>query len=257
MRLILLRHGQTSSNLSNLLDTAEPGPGLTDLGLAQAAAVPAALAGEDITAVYASSQTRAQLTAEPLAAARGLAVQVRRGLREISAGTLEMQNSREAIMGYLGVARQWLQGATDVRMPGADSGDEVLERFDAVVREVEESARGGTVVIVSHGAIIRTWSALRVENLDPAHPEIYELSNTGAVVLEGSMGTPRKEHGDGNGDGHRDTGGWTCLDWRSQAIGGAVLADPETDGPLADTGADGPGAGAPQADPEQARDATR
>src|SRR5665811_2544112 len=40
MRLILGRHGQTGSNISRALDTTEPGPDLTDLGPAQAAALP-------------------------------------------------------------------------------------------------------------------------------------------------------------------------------------------------------------------------
>lgn len=71
MRLLLVRHGQTPSNVRFLLDTAVPGPGLTELGERQAAALPEALAGEDIDALYASTLTRAQLTAAPLAGARG------------------------------------------------------------------------------------------------------------------------------------------------------------------------------------------
>ena len=38
MRLILVRHGQTPSNIERLLDTGAPGPGLTELGLAQSGA---------------------------------------------------------------------------------------------------------------------------------------------------------------------------------------------------------------------------
>lgn len=229
MRLILLRHGQTPSNVHNFLDTAEPGPGLTELGRAQAAAAPAGLVDEQVAAIYASTMTRAQLTAAPLAQARGLEVRVRRGLREMSAGELEMDNSTEAILGYLGVARQWMSGQLDVRMPGADTGREVLERFDSVVREAEVDADGtqGAVVMVSHGAMIRTWSGLRAGNLDAQHPELYELSNTGAVLLEGSMeGLRNGEVGSG----------WTCLDWRASAIGGPDLVDSATDGPLAESG---------------------
>src|SRR5689334_1597685 len=90
MRLLLIRHGQTPSNVGFLLDTAVPGPGLTELGERQAAALPEALAGEDIEAVYASTLLRTRLTAAPLAAARGLDVIVRDGIREVSAGDLEM-----------------------------------------------------------------------------------------------------------------------------------------------------------------------
>ena len=44
MRLLLIRHGQTPSNLKFLLDTAVPGAALTELGERQAAALPEALA---------------------------------------------------------------------------------------------------------------------------------------------------------------------------------------------------------------------
>ena len=42
MRLILIRHGETPSNVRGSLDTSLPGPGLTDLGQEQAEAIPAA-----------------------------------------------------------------------------------------------------------------------------------------------------------------------------------------------------------------------
>ncbi len=58
MRLILIRHGQTPSNVAFLLDTAVPGPGLTDLGEKQAAALPHTLADVDIDLLYVSTLTR-------------------------------------------------------------------------------------------------------------------------------------------------------------------------------------------------------
>lgn len=92
MRIILIRHGQTASNIGRYLDTAEPGAPLTVLGQEQAQALPAALEDERIDAIYASTLMRTQQTAQPLAQARGLEIQVRVGLREISAGDLEMAN---------------------------------------------------------------------------------------------------------------------------------------------------------------------
>ena len=68
MRLFLIRHGQTSSNVLGLLDTEPPGPGLTELGVKQAAGILGQLVGAPIVAVFSSSATRAQQTAAPLAA---------------------------------------------------------------------------------------------------------------------------------------------------------------------------------------------
>ncbi|MGW5637917.1 histidine phosphatase family protein [Streptomyces sp. NPDC003832] len=186
MRLLLVRHGQTPTNLDYLLDTAVPGPGLTELGEAQAAALPEALADEDIEAIYVSTLLRTRLTAAPLAAARGLDMLVRDGIREITAGDLEMlpgDSPRGEL--YMRTAFSWAAGETGLRMPGGENGEEVLGRFDEVVAE---AARGGarTVVMVSHGAVIRTWTAARADNVDIAFAAGHRLANTGVVVLEGS-----------------------------------------------------------------------
>ncbi|MGW1541577.1 histidine phosphatase family protein [Streptomyces sp. NPDC002309] len=207
MRLLLVRHGQTPSNVAHLLDTAVPGPGLTELGERQAAALPGALADEDIEALYASTLVRTQLTAAPLAAARGLDVLVRDGIREVSAGDLEMLpgGSRRGEE-YIRTVFAWADGDTGLRMPGGESGEETLARFDGVVAEAA-AAGAGTVAMVSHGAVIRMWAAARAENVDISftHP----LDNTGVVILEGSP-----------------SDGWKALTWA-----GATVAFAGEDGP--------------------------
>ncbi|WP_037673675.1 histidine phosphatase family protein [Streptomyces griseus] len=186
MRLLLVRHGQTPTNVDYLLDTAVPGPGLTALGEQQAAKLPEALAGEHIDTLYASTLIRTQLTAAPLAAARGLDVLVRDGIREISAGDLEMMpgDSEQGEL-YMRTAFAWAAGDTALRMPGGESGTEVLARYDAVVEEASASG-AGTVALVSHGAVIRMWSAARAVNVDVPFAATHRLDNTGVVVLEGS-----------------------------------------------------------------------
>ena len=140
MRLLLIRHGQTPSNLKHLLDTEAPGPALTPLGQEQAAALPQALAAEQIDALYASTLVRTQLTAAPLAAATRLEVPVRDGIRELAAGDLEMRGDDDAAALYLATAFAWSVGDTGRRMPGGENGVEALGRFDAVVAEGGPSA---------------------------------------------------------------------------------------------------------------------
>ena len=184
MRLILVRHGQSPSNVRHLLDTAVPGPGLTELGVAQAAALPAALAGVEVDAIYASSLARAQLTAAPLARSLGLAVQVRDGLREVGAGDLEMRGDPDSIDRYLAIVFAWPAGDLGLRMPGGEDGTEVLERFDRVVAEIDAGGNG-SAVLVSHGAAIRVWCAARAGNVDARFVATHELANTAVVVLQG------------------------------------------------------------------------
>ncbi|GHG87256.1 histidine phosphatase family protein [Streptomyces lanatus] len=209
MRLLLVRHGQTPTNVDYLLDTAAPGPGLTELGERQAAALPAALAGEDISAIYASTLIRTQLTAAPLAADLGLGVTVRDGIREVSAGDLEMlPGDTEAGHAYMTTVFAWAAGDTELRMPGGESGAEALGRYDAVVAEAAGSG-AGTVALVSHGAAIRMWTAARAANVDVAFAAAHPLDNTGVVVLEGAP-----------------EDGWKVLSWAGAAVGPAGESGP-------------------------------
>ncbi|HPV81372.1 MAG TPA: histidine phosphatase family protein, partial [Dermatophilaceae bacterium] len=121
MRLLLIRHGQTASNVTRLLDTAAPGAPLDEVGLEQARALAEALADEPIEAVYASDLTRSQQTAAPLAARHGVEVVVRGGIREIQAGEDEM--SADWVR-YLTTIMSW-NADLDARMPGGESGREV------------------------------------------------------------------------------------------------------------------------------------
>ena len=213
MRLLLIRHGQTPSNVLGALDTLVPGPGLTTLGHEQAAAIPAALAAENIGAIYASVQQRAQLTAAPLADSLGLAVTIRDGLREIAAGDLEMNRDRASVDLYHETSFGWSSGDLGRRMPGAESGEEVFARFDAVINEVDALGEG-TVACVAHGQIIRSWVAARTPNVSPDFALQHELHNTGVIVVEGSV-----------------SGGWTTVDWAGIAIGGVLLDDGAATGP--------------------------
>jgi probable phosphoglycerate mutase len=189
MRLLLVRHGQTPSNIDQLLDTSVPGPGLTPLGERQAAALPRALAHEDIQALYASPLLRARLTAAPLAAVRGLDVLVRDGIRELSAGDLEMQpgDSPEGER-YMRTVFAWAAGDTGLRIPGGEDGAAALARYDAVIDEAAGSG-ADTVAMISHGAAIRMWTAARARNVDVAYAAAHPLANTGVVVLDGTPAT--------------------------------------------------------------------
>ena len=130
MRLLLIRHGRTASNIEHLLDTAAPGAPLDGVGLAQAEALADRLATEPIDAIYASDLVRSQQTAAPIAARRSLDVTVREGVREIQAGDDEM--SADWVR-YLTTIMSWREDI-DARIPGGESGREVLARVATQVR---------------------------------------------------------------------------------------------------------------------------
>lgn len=193
MRLILIRHGETRSNVEHLLDTAFPGAPLNETGLAQAQTLPERLAHEPIEAVFASTLTRAQQTAAPVAAARGLEVEVIDGVQEISAGVEELNPDWTT---YIAELNSWSPTNADSKLEGGETAREFMTRFTRAVAEVE--ARGhACAAIVSHGAALRVWGLAQqpefgMENAPP-------LQNTAWIVLNGST---------------RD--GWTIEDWGQQ-----------------------------------------
>lgn len=212
MRLLLIRHGQTSSNVGHNLDTAQPGAPLNDLGLRQAAAIPDALEGERIAAIFASPLTRAQQTAAPLAQRLGRPVRTEAGIREIAAGQYEMRSDPDSVEAYVKTLFGW-DADPQRRIPEGESGVEVLARFDHATRLAAESG-SESVAFISHGGVIRVWCGLRADNIDLAYSAHHWVPNTGMVVVEG----------------HPDEG-WRMTSWPQWALGGPELSDPPHTGP--------------------------
>lgn len=200
VRLLLIRHGQTPGNVLGQLDTAHPGPGLTALGHQQAAALTSRLGDERIESVHASTLLRTQLTAKPFADARKLAVDVRSGLHEIEAGSLELRSDRDAIKQYLEVIYAWGLGELDSTMPGGPDGHAFFGRFDAEISAISGSGVS-VAAAVSHGAAIRVWVSARARNIAPSFGVENHLDNAGIVILDGST---------------RE--GWTLVNWAGVSV---------------------------------------
>jgi len=222
MRLLLIRHGQTPGNVLGQLDTAHPGPGLTELGERQAAALARSLANEQINFLYASTLIRTQITATPLAAVRGLQIEVLEGLREIEAGSLEKLTDKASHLRYLGTVFGWADGELHRRMPGGPSGHDFFERYDASIARIAATAAAsgdaGTVAVVSHGAAIRVWTGLRATNMEAGFAARHALANTGIVALEGDPDA-----------------GWRLIHWDDSPVGGLALLDPTAEDPTGRT----------------------
>lgn len=196
MRLVLVRHGQTSSNRSGALDTSRPGASLDPAGVAQAQAL--ARRWEDEVApapcvVAVSPLLRTRQTARPLLERYGLSPLVRPGVREIRAGDLEMNADPASVVRYLRTMSRWASGDLDVRMPGAEDGHLLLRRALPVVEEVRarvlhvsgaEEDGDATGVIVVHGAIIRALTPNLTDNVPAQLVEAHPMGNTHTTVLE-------------------------------------------------------------------------
>lgn len=234
MRLLLIRHAQTPSNVVGALDTAFPGAGLTALGQVQSRAVPAALLEERISAVYASRLVRTQLTAAPLGRDRTLQVTVRPGLEEISAGAFEMREDDEAVRGYTEPLIAWFRGDLTAAVPGGEDGHTFLGRFDDALRRIAaDHGSDETVAVFSHGAAIRSYTSLRA-GLDADRAADLRIMNTGMGILEG--------------DPDR---GFELLRWQTEPLGGLRLEDELADDPTGESAEEATEGGSAQSSPSR------
>lgn len=195
MRLILIRHGRTTSNAAGRLDTVHPGAPLDETGHRQAEELVGRLAHEPLDAIYASTLTRAQQTAAPLAAARGLDVQIIDGVHEISAGVEESNTDWST---YIGVLSSWSPTNLDVGIEGGETARQFVTRYTEAVRKIEANGHD-VAALVSHGAALRVFGM----TVDPTlnHETAPELRNTEWITLEGSSAE-----------------GWRVVEWAGVAI---------------------------------------
>ena len=184
--LILVRHGQTASNMLGLLH-GWTDVTLTEAGLRQAHRVAEHLASIDgIEHVYSSPLRRARLTAEAIGRRLGTLPRFRPDLIEMNFGDIE---------GYslLGMQRDFPDLHSriadledlDLAFPNGESRRDFHMRVRRAFDEVIAAHAGGRLVVVSHGGVIgsgiaqltngnaNNWQAFMVRNCSITRVELH------------------------------------------------------------------------------------
>lgn len=196
MRLLLIRHGQTTGNIEERIQ-GDDDP-LTDLGRLQARTLAAHLAcTERLTHLYASTLDRAMETASIVGSAVNLAPIPTPGLAETNAGTaagiLWEDWRRENV--ELSTLLAQPDRALTVGWPGGEDGIVFGERVLAAYEDIVARHAGSDDIVaaVSHGGTLG-WIAARIfgDALDrwPGHRmgfrncsiSIVEFDRSGAAI---------------------------------------------------------------------------
>ena len=153
-RLILVRHGATEFN-GSLRFTGHSQISLNDYGSRQVEKLGRRLAGEKIDIACTSNLRRALDTAE--AACRGHEIEILPcpELREIDFGDCEGLNWDEISSQFPDVVQPWLTYSPDLTFPGGENLGGFIERVGKFVGRLQENPEWGTVMVVSHGGVIR------------------------------------------------------------------------------------------------------
>ncbi|WP_319402682.1 histidine phosphatase family protein [uncultured Anaeromusa sp.] len=181
-KLILVRHGETTWNIE-MRYQGQTDISLTANGIEQAGKVAQRLADEKIAAVYSSDLSRAFVTAAQIAAVHGLDVLTRQDLREISFGDWEGMTYDSLDLDGVGTGNRLFSHPAEIEIPGGETFFEVQQRMMEALRELAQRHEGQTVVIVSHGAAIRTVLC-DVLGMDLNRLWAIRQSNTAVNILE-------------------------------------------------------------------------
>ncbi len=173
-RVIIVRHGQSTSNIGRIISGHHDNAVLTELGEQQARKVGETLAGLKLDAVYASPLKRARKTCELMVEtmaqtgnqgiAKLPAIQITDQLKEISLPLWESKSFADAEADYPAEFKAWRQDPNEFKMAIAAADGSTTDFYP--VREIWEQAvafwptllkehDGQTVLLVAHSAINR------------------------------------------------------------------------------------------------------
>jgi probable phosphomutase (TIGR03848 family) len=152
MNLLLMRHA-LNDWVGERLAGWTPDVHLNETGRSQAATLGALLANVPLAAIYSSPLERTWETAQPLAQALGLTVQVREGLGETRYGDWTGRALKELKGEDLWPVVQVYPGGT--RFPGGESLREVQARVVSELDAIRDAHPGETVAVFSHSDPIK------------------------------------------------------------------------------------------------------
>ena len=154
--VLLIRHAQTHGNVHDLFCGHTETP-LTALGTAQARALGRRLAALAIDAAVSSDLSRASDTARHALAGRPVELTLDPRLREMHYGDWEARPGKELSEKHPEIMREFFQGKRP--LPGGETIEALRGRTSRAIRELAETHRGGTVMVVSHGNAIQAMLA--------------------------------------------------------------------------------------------------
>ncbi|MCO8644640.1 phosphoglycerate mutase family protein [Burkholderia multivorans] len=186
-QILFIRHGETAWNRIKRIQGHIDIP-LTDTGLAQAQRLAARLMreardGARIDAVYSSDLMRAQQTAQPFAAALGLPLLLREGLRERAYGVFQGHDSAEIETLFPDAYAEWQTRDPGFAPEGGESQRAFYHRVLHALEPIVAAHPGGRIACVAHGGVLDC--VYRFANgLDLSAPRNYPLLNTSINVVD-------------------------------------------------------------------------
>lgn len=157
--LYVARHGDATYAAGHVM--SDEGGWLTETGQVQVSECAHDLLPQRIAAVYSSPMQRAVESGALAGLELDVAHHVLDGLHEVRTGDFAGRPWSDPDM--RAIHDRWTQGELDVRIPGAETGQEVIDRFAAALGAIADQHRGEQVLVFTHGAVM----SLAIPRLSP------------------------------------------------------------------------------------------
>ncbi|MEJ7636336.1 histidine phosphatase family protein [Aeromicrobium sp.] len=211
-QVVLWRHGRTEWNVAGRVQGQSDIP-LDEVGREQAQAAAARLAALRPDRIVTSDLVRAAETARVLGELTGTKVELDPRLRELNFGEREGLTWREAWDRFPEGMKAWSEG-DETRIPGSETHRQAGERFAAALHDLlVDLPPDGVLVVVAHGAVLRTGACAFLEIAETHWSLFGGLGNCSWSVLEESR--------------HGDWRKWRLTEWNAGTLPEPVLSDDE------------------------------
>jgi len=152
--LLLVRHGETDYNRYNIIQGTRDVP-LNEIGRRQAEELSDKLSGVPIDAAYSSCLSRAFETANIIMKPHELSVKQYPELNEMHFGTYEGKRYKDVKHLWDVVHDAWNNGDIDRSFKDGENPLQVQDRADARMQSIIDQHPSETVLIVTHGRLMR------------------------------------------------------------------------------------------------------
>ncbi|MGF6756421.1 histidine phosphatase family protein [Paraburkholderia sp. GAS42] len=190
-RVLFIRHGETDWNRIKRIQGHIDIP-LSTSGIEQAHKLAERLAGEAkqgarLDAIYSSDLTRAQQTAQPIADALGMLLQLREGLRERSYGAFQGHDSDEISVRFPDEYAHWQTRDPGFAPPDGESSRAFYHRVLHTIEPIVAAHPDGRIACVAHGGVLDCVYRF-ANNLPLDAPRSYALLNTSLNLVDFDIG---------------------------------------------------------------------
>lgn len=182
MKIILVRHGETTANVANLF-CGHTDVALTEKGIHQAEKTALKLENRKITRVICSDLERTFRTASIINTYHNLSIEKEPRLREMFFGSCEGYTYEEIVAAKPGAFKKERMGSWDFTFPEGENLRELTARVMASMNDLRKTlSEDDIALVVVHAGVIRSILAMEVAKNEEAYWR-FDIDNCGIVEL--------------------------------------------------------------------------